>query len=108
MPRTKHNKGKVEASVPRTKHDKGKVEGQKLRIQEILGTLGAPSTPLNEVLPVDSRDNATTAVPESGAPIVPSLQISYGVLITHTFSTSILQLADVWSDARSLCTNSPP
>jgi len=74
MPRTKHNKGKVEASVPRTKHNKSKVEGQKLKIQEILKTIDAPTAPLNEVLPVDSC-TATTAIPESGASIAPPLQI---------------------------------
>ena len=51
--------------MPRTKHNKGKVEGHKLKIQEIVDTLNAPSTPL----PVDSRGTATTSKSETGAPL---------------------------------------
>jgi len=93
------------SNVPRTKrnkNNKNKVGGQKhkTREMEILDTPDAPSTPLDETIPVDS-------IPESGVPLNPPLQISYGVLITPTLLTSMFQPADVWSDAHSLCTKSP-
>ena len=96
---------------PRTKRNKGnkvKVEGQKLKIQEILDTLDAPSAPLDGSLPANSPDTATTSTSESGAPSAPSMLISCKVLTAPTFSIAIFQLADVWSGVRSLCMNSPP
>ena len=53
--------------MSRTKHSKGKVEGQKLRIQEILNTLNAPSVPFDGTLPPDSRDTVTARISDSGA-----------------------------------------
>ena len=84
--------------MQRTKHDKGKVEGQKLKIQEILDTL---NTPLDETLPADS-------IPESGTPLSPPLPILYRAPTTLTFSISISQPTNVWSDVRSRCMNFPP
>ena len=54
--------------MPRAKHSKGKFEGQKLRIQEILNTLNAPSAFLDGTLSVDSRNTGTTPISDtSGA-----------------------------------------
>jgi len=94
--------------MPRTKRNKGKVEGQKFKIQEILGTLDAPSAPIDGSLSADSLNTATTSTSESGAPSPPSSPISRGVLTTPTFLISIFQLAGVWSDVHSLYVNSPP
>jgi len=74
------------ANIPRAKHNKGKVEEQKLRIQGIFDTLNAPSASLDETIPVNSYNTATSSIPESGAPSAPPSQILYGVLITHTLS----------------------
>ena len=63
-------------NIPHVKYDKGKVEGYKRRIQEILGTLDAPNSPLGENLRVGGcaphlvfvgpHSTATTFVCESG------------------------------------------
>ena len=65
------------ANMPRTKHNKGRIEGQKLKIQEIRSTLDAPSA----LLPVDSHGGATTSTSESGASSVPLSPILYGALV---------------------------
>jgi len=57
--------------MPRTKRNKGKVEEQKLRIQGIFDTLDAPNALLEETIPVNSYNAATTSIPESGAPSTP-------------------------------------
>ena len=99
------------ANMPRTRRNKGKVEGQKLKIQEIHNTLNAPGASLDGTLSLSelvSADSATTSVSGSGMFSASPSSISYGVLITPAFSTLVFQLVDVWSDARSLWTNSPP
>jgi hypothetical protein len=65
-------------STPHIKYNKGKVEEHKPKIQEILGTLNALGSPLDENLhageqaphlaPIDPHGTATTSVPESGMP----------------------------------------
>jgi len=61
------------ANVPHVKYNKGKVEGHKLEVQEILGTLNTPSSPLDgaakpdlQLSPVDPHGTATTSVAENG------------------------------------------
>ena len=99
LPRTERNKGKIGGQ-------KGKVEGHK--VQGILDTPNTPNTPLDQTPSVDSRDTATSSMSESGASLVLPWLILYGVLITPAFSTLIFKPVDVWSDAHSLCMNSPP
>lgn len=91
--------------MPRIEYNKGKVEGHKLEIREILGTLSAPSSPLDKTLSespsvanlasIDPRDTATIPVPESGMSLALSSLTSYNILITPYISTSTLQPADV-------------
>ena len=64
------------ASTPHNGYSKDKVGGHKLKIQEILDTLNAPSSPLDEtrnvgesaanLAPVDPHRIVTTSVSESG------------------------------------------
>jgi len=82
--------------MSRARHNKGEVEGHKHKPQETPGTLNTPSAPLDETLP------------NTGAPLAPPSPISYSVLITPAFSTSIFQLVEVWSDAHLLYMNFPP
>lgn len=86
-------------NIPHVKYDKGKVEGYKRRIQEILGTLDAPNSPLGENLRVGGcaphlafvgpHSTATTFVCESGTS--PNFDprpssVLYSILIApHTF-----------------------
>lgn len=62
-----------EANVPHIKYNKGKVEGHKLGVQEILGTLNTPDSPLGgatkpglQLARVDPSKTATISVVENG------------------------------------------
>jgi hypothetical protein len=79
------------ANMPHIKYNKDKVEGYKLEIQVILGTLNAPSSPLDENLNVGERaaarlasvnphDTVTASVFESGTSLAPHSLILYGIL----------------------------
>ena len=60
-------------NMQRNRHNKSKVEGHKLKIQEILDALNAPSAAFDENLPVDSHDDVTSSTSESGAPLASPL-----------------------------------
>jgi len=78
--------------MPRSKHNKGKVEEHKLKIQEIRNTLNVSKAPLTlservpDLTPVDSHEAATTSASQSGTSSSPPSLISYGVLITPALS----------------------
>jgi hypothetical protein len=69
------------ASAPHIEYNKGKVEEHKLKIQGILSTLGALSSPLDEnfnvggsvphLVHVDPHGTATTSVSEGGTSLAP-------------------------------------
>jgi hypothetical protein len=71
--------------MPHIMYNKGGVQGYKLKIQEILGALNAPSSSVGEGVPNLAPvypHTATTSVSESGT--LPS-PISYEVLIVPRF-----------------------
>ena len=96
---------KMEANMSRVKHNKVKAKERRFKTQDTPDTLDAPSAPLDETIPLTSPP---TSISESGASLAPHSLILHGVPITPTLPTSIFQLTGVWSDARSLCMNSPP
>ena len=53
-------------NLSHSKYNRDKVEGQKLKIQEILNTLDAPSVPLDGIPSVGFCDNVTTQMPNTG------------------------------------------
>lgn len=107
-----------EAATPHTEYNQGKVEGHKRKIQEILGTLTAPSSWPDEnpgagefiphLEPVGLDHSAMAAVPESGATFATLLQILYRILTASASPTSTPQPANVWSNAHSIYMNFPP
>jgi len=78
------------ANMPRVKHNRGKVEGHRLKVQEILDTLNAPSAPPDEAPHAGPRDIAASSISEScvsSALLSPILSV---VLIISPFSIFIL------------------
>ena len=74
------------ASASHTKHKRGEVEGHMAEIRQILGTLSAPKSSLDENLGVGERvSNATTPLFENGMFSVPHPPISYRTLIAPRF-----------------------
>jgi len=92
------------ATIPRTKHNKSKVEEHKLKIQEIFDALNAPNAPL----PAESCGSAKTSKSESSVSSALPSPILGGVLIILTSPTSLFQPAGAWSDVPSHWMNSPP
>ena len=94
-----------------TGYHKERVEAHKLEIQEILDSLNAPGSHIDESLgvderaanlaPVGPRDAATTPAPESGTSFVPPSRTLYGILITPYFQ---LQHSSLWTfDQARVC-----
>ena len=94
-----------------TGYHKERVEAHKLEIQEILDSLNAPGSHINESLgvderaanlaPVGPRDVATTPAPESGTSFIPPSRTLYGILITPYFQ---LQHSSLWTfDQARVC-----
>ena len=95
------------AGTPHMKYDKGKIEEHKLKIQEILGTLDAPDSPLDsENLSMVARapklafvsPPVITSVIEDGMSLTPPSPVLYGILIAPRYlSLSQPQNSSLWT-----------